>query len=170
MTIPGEMQARESAVYEALDALAIPYDRVTHAPAHTIEDCREAEARLDVAVSKNLLLCNRQQSEFYLLVMPGDLPFQTKLLSAQIHSARLSFASGEHMERLLNTLPGALGVMSLLHDRDHAVRLLVEARVFDQPYIGCHPCVNTATIKLSTADLRENFLPHTGHTPTVVHL
>ena len=61
----------------------------------TMEACEEIDHALgdNTTICKNLFLCNRQETDFYLLLMPGDKPFKTKDLSVQIHSARLSFAN-----------------------------------------------------------------------------
>ncbi len=84
---------KEEHCYELLDTLAVPYVRADHEHADTIEACHEIEKLLGCRICKNLLLTNRQMTELWLLLMPGDKPFKTKLLSKQIGSARLSFAS-----------------------------------------------------------------------------
>ena len=125
---------------------------------------------LDVLICKNLFLCNRQQTNFYLLMMPGDKPFKTKDLSAQLGVSRLSFASEEHMLELLDVLPGSVSVMGLMNDPENRVRLVIDREVLEEEYVGCHPCKNTSSIKLRTSDLLEKFLPAVHHTPTVVTL
>ncbi len=164
------LSAREVAVYDFLDALEISYLHVSHAAAQTMEDCAEIDTRLGVKMCKNLFLCNRRQTEFYLLLMPGEKPFKTKELSAQLGVARLSFASGEKMQELLGLLPGSVSVMGLMNDKGHAVRLLVDEELLHAPLLGCHPCVNTASLAVATKDILEKFLPKTGHTPTTVIL
>ncbi len=161
---------REVAVYDLLDTLAIPYRRVAHDAAQTMEDCAEIDTRLGAKMCKNLFLTNRQQTDFYLLLMPGDKPFKTKELSGQLGVARLSFASGERMEEYLGLLPGSVSVMGLANDKSHAVRLLIDADLLRDTEIGVHPCLNTASLAIPTADLLQKFLPATGHTPTTVHL
>ena len=100
---PEGREAREIRVYDLLDSLGIDYWRVDHAAARTMEDCAEADRMLgeDTAVCKNLFLCNAKKTEFYLLMMPGEKPFKTKDLTAQIDSARLSFADADAMEKYL---------------------------------------------------------------------
>ena len=164
------LSAREIAVYDYLDALAIPYRHVAHDAAETMEACAEIDTRLGVKMCKNLFLCNRQQTDFYLLLMPGDKPFKTKELSAQLGVARLSFASGEKMEEYLGLLPGSVSVMGLMNDKENAVRLLIDADLMKDAELGCHPCINTASLAVSMADILEKFLPATHHTPTVVKL
>lgn len=161
---------REVRVYDLLDSLGIEYLRTDHAHADTMEACNEIDKVLDVLICKNLFLCNRQKTKFYLLMMPGDKPFKTKELSSQINSARLSFASAEAMEEYLDILPGSVSVMGLMNDKENAVNLLVDEDLLKGEYVGCHPCVNTSSLKIKTTDVFDKFLKAVGHTATVVHL
>ena len=162
--------AVEMATYDLLDSLGIAYKRTDHGHADTMEACHEIDAVLGVLICKNLFLCNRQKTRFYLLLMPGDKPFHTRDLSAQINSARLSFGSPEDMGRLLGVAPGSVSVMGLMNDVENRVTLLVDSDVLKEEYFGCHPCVNTSSLKLRMADLTEIFLPAVRHEPTVVEL
>lgn len=153
----------ECATYDFLDALKIPYKRIDHEPAMTMEVCAEIDRVLDATICKNLFLCNRQRTAFYLLMMPGDKPFKTKDLSAQIESSRLSFATPEDMQRLLRISPGAVSVMGLMNDVGGEVSLLIDGDVLKGEFFGCHPCVNTASLRIRTADLLEIFLPAVKH-------
>ncbi len=155
--------ARETAVYDLLEELAIPYYRLDHSPAMTIADCIEAEALLGVEICKNLFLCNRQKTRFYLLVMPGRKAFHTRELSSQIGSARLSFAGPEDLEARLGVTPGSVSILALMNDPEHRVQLLVDREVLESPWFGCHPCLNTSSLKIRTRDVFETFLAHTGH-------
>lgn len=161
---------REVRVYDLLDSLGIEYLRTDHGNADTMEACNEIDKVLDVLICKNLFLCNRQKTKFYLLMMPGDKPFKTKELSSQINSARLSFASAEAMEEYLDIQPGSVSVMGLMNDKENAVNLLVDEDVLKGEYVGCHPCVNTSSLKIKTTDVFDKFLKAVGHTATVVHL
>lgn len=161
---------QELACYDLLDQLGIPYDRVDHDHADTIEDCVAIEEYLGAPICKNLVLCNRQKTAFYLLLMDGQKPFRTKELSARIGSSRLSFAPAEEMERLLGVTPGSATILALMNDRDHQVRLILDKSVAEAEFFGCHPCINTSTLRLSMREMREKFLPHLGITPTVVDL
>lgn len=162
--------SREVRVYDLLDSLGIEYLRTDHAQADTMEACNEIDKVLEVLICKNLFLCNRQKTKYYLLMMPGDKPFKTKELSSQINSARLSFASAEAMEEYLDILPGSVSVMGLMNDKENAVTLLVDEDVLEGEYVGCHPCVNTSSLKIKTEDIFDKFLKAVGHTATVVHL
>lgn len=156
-------EEREIGVYDLLDSLGIGYERVDHEAANTMEDCLAIEGVLGARICKNLFLTNRQQTAFYLLMMPGDKVFKTKELSAQIGSARLSFGSGEKMTELLNCPPGSASLMGLLYDGDGRVQLLVDADLLRDDTIGCHPCRNTSTLRLRTADAFGPFLRAVRH-------
>ena len=162
--------AKETACYDLLDSLGIAYERVDHDAAMTMELCHAAEGVLHISICKNLFLCNRQKTKFYLLLMPGGKPFHTKDLSAQLGSSRLSFAPPENMEELRNTHPGSASVMGLLFDTEHRVQLVMDRDVYDAEYFCCHPCDNHGSLKIKTSDLLTNFLPHVGHEPIVVDL
>ena len=161
---------KEIRVYDFLDALAIPYQRIDHEAANTMEVCAEIDKTLLATICKNLLLCNRQCTDFYLLMMPGDKPFKTKDLSAQIGSSRLSFAAPEYMEQYLDITPGSLSIMGLMNDKENRVRLLIDEDVLKGEYIGCHPCINTSSLRLKTADLTDKVIPALGHAPRIVTL
>ena len=162
--------AREVRVYDFLDELGIEYVRTDHEPAQTMEDCNKIDKVLDVLICKNLFLCNRQKTVFYLLLMPGDKPFKTKELSSQINSARLSFAGEDKMLEFLDIQPGAVSVMGLMNDKENNVKLLVDEDVLKDEFIGCHPCVNTSSIKLRTEDVFDKFLKAVNHEYTTVTL
>ena len=161
---------REVRVYDFLDNLGIEYKQVDHEPATTMEACAAVDKMIGTLMCKNLFLCNRQKTCFYLLLMPGDKKFKTKELSKQINSARLSFAEPEDMLKYLDIEPGAVSVMGLMNDNDKIVRLLVDEDVKNDNFIGCHPCVCTSSLKIKTQDIFEKFLPATGHDYEVVHL
>ena len=161
---------REIRTYDTLDRLGIHYQRTDHERADNMEACNAIDAVLGVIICKNLFLCNRQKTAFYLLMMPGDKKFKTKELSAQINSARLSFAEPGDMLRLLDIEPGAVSIMGLMNDRDREVRLLIDEDVLKDEYIGCHPCVCTSSLKMKTRDVIDVFLPATGHSYETVHL
>lgn len=161
---------REVRTYDFLDEIGIEYYRVDHEPADTMEVCKEIDKVLGATICKNLFLCNRQKTAFYLLMMPADKVFKTKELSKQINSARLSFAEAEDMEKYLDILPGAVSVMGLINDTEHDVKLLVDEDVIAGEYVGCHPCVNTSSLKISAKDVFEKLVPATGHDITIVKL
>lgn len=161
---------KEQRVYDLLDRLAIEYDRIDHEPAMTMEACAAVDEMLAAGICKNLMLCNRQCTDFYLLLIPGDKHFKTKQLSAQIGSSRLSFASGEYMEQFLDITPGSLSLLGLMNDKDHKVKLLIDEDVLKDEYIGLHPCINTSSLKLRMVDVTEKLIPALEHPPTMVVL
>ena len=165
-----ERAPKEQKCYALLDRLGVPYRRADHAPAATMELCREIETALGCPICKNLLLTNRQQTDFYLLLMEGDKIFKTKFLSKALGCARLSFASDEQMEQLVDITPGSLSVLGLMNDPEKKVRLIIDQPVLDRAEIGFHPCLNTSTLAVSMADFREKILPALGHELTVVDL
>ena len=161
---------KEVRVYDLLDRLEIPYQRIDHEAAMTMEACAEIDKVLDATICKNLLLCNRQCTAFYLLLIPGDKVFKTKDLSAQIGSSRLSFASGEYMEQFLDITPGSLSILGLMNDKENQVQLLIDEDVLKGEFIGCHPCINTSSLRLRTEDVLQKLIPAMGHPPRLVQL
>ena len=170
---PTDTQGRldkEIRVYDFLDSLGVTYQRIDHEAAMTMEACEEIDRTLEATICKNLLLCNRQETQFYLLMLPGDKVFKTKNLSAQIGSSRLSFAKEEYMEQYLDITPGSLSVLGLMNDKDRMVRLLIDEDVLTGEYIGCHPCINTSSLRLRTIDMVEKIIPAMEHEPIIVKL
>ena len=161
---------KEIRSYDLLDSLGIEYDRIDHEPAMTMEVCEEIDRALGATICKNLFLCNRQQTDFYLLMMPGDKPFKTKDLSSQIGSSRLSFGTPDYMEQLVDITPGSLSILGLMNDKEGMVRLLIDKDVLSGEYIGCHPCINTSSLRIKTADVVEKLIPALRHAPTLVEL
>ena len=161
---------KEIRCYDLLDQLGVEYQRIDHEAAMTMEACAEIDKVLDATICKNLLLCNRQKTDFYLLLISGDKVFQTKELSSQLGVSRLSFASPEAMEAFLDITPGSLSVLGLMNDKDFRVKLVIDEPVLAGEYIGFHPCINTSSLRLKTADLMNKIIPFMKHEPTIVHL
>ena len=162
---------KEVRCYDLLDELGIEFERVDHEPAMTIEACAAIDEVLgNTSICKNLFLCNRQKTQFYLLAMSGDKQFVTKDVSKQINSPRLSFAGAEYMEEFLDITPGSVSVLGLMNDHHNRVQLLVDEDVLNSEYFGCHPCINTSSLKLRTKDVFETFLKAVHHDYIVVHL
>ena len=161
---------KETRVYDLLDKLGVDYQRIDHEAAMTMEACAAIDEKLDATICKNLLLCNRQCTAFYLLMLPGHKVFKTSILSKQIGSSRLSFAGAEYMERFLDITPGSLSILGLMNDKEMQVQLLIDEDVLKSEFIGCHPCINTSSLRLRTADLTEKIIPAMGHEPRIVNL
>ncbi len=165
----GRLQ-KEIAVYNLLDSLNIEYGRVDHDAADTIEACREVEKVIGVGICKNLFVCNRQKTDYYMIMMSGEKPFRTADVSKKLGVSRLSFASAEDMERLLFVTPGSVTVMALKDDTARRVELIIDRDIINGEYVRCHPCINTSTLKIRTEDLLRVFLRHTKHTPRIIDI
>ena len=161
---------KEIRCYDLLDKLDIEYWRIDHEPANTMEACAAIDETLQATICKNLLLCNRQETVFYLLMIPGGKVFKTSELSKKIGSSRLSFAKPEYMERFLDITPGSVSILGLMNDQENHVNLLIDEDVLKGEFIGMHPCINTSSLRLKTADLMEKVIPAMGHAPTLVQL
>lgn len=161
---------KEQRVYDLLDNLQIEYERVDHEAAMTMEACAAVDEALGACICKNLLLCNRQCTDFYLLLIPGDKHFKTKQLSAQLGCSRLSFADGVYMEQFLDITPGSLSLLGLMNDHEKRVQLLIDEDIYKDTYLGCHPCINTSSLKLQMEDVVQKLIPALKHPPKTVHL
>lgn len=161
---------KEIRCYDLLDRLGVEYQRIDHEAAMTMEACAAIDEALNAVICKNLLLCNRQCTVFYLLMMPGDKSFKTSVLSKEIGSSRLSFAAPEYMEKFLDITPGSLSVLGLMNDKENQVQLLIDEDVLKGAYFGCHPCINTSSLRIATRDLMESILPALNHQPQIVTL
>lgn len=161
---------KEVRVYDLLDSLGIHYERIDHEAAMTMEMCQDIDVALDAMVCKNLFLCNRQETNFYLLMIPDYKKFKTKDLSSQIGSARLSFGKPEYMEEFLDITPGSVSVMGLMNDKEKRVQLLMDEDVVKGEYIGCHPCINTSSLRIRTEDMMNKIIPAMEHEPKIVKL
>lgn len=170
---PADLSGRlpkEIRSYDLLDSLGIAYQRIDHEAAMTMEACAAIDEALDATICKNLLLCNRQCTAFYLLMIPGNKTFKTSVLSKQIGSSRLSFADAQYMEQFLDITPGSVSVLGLMNDHEHHVQLLIDEDVLKGEFFGCHPCINTSSLRLRTSDLMEKIIPAMGHEPRIVSL
>lgn len=161
---------KEIRVYDLLDFLGIEYERIDHEPAMTIEACEEIDRVLEAVICKNLFLCNRQETDFYLLLIPGNKKFKTKDISAQIDSSRLSFGKPEYMEQFLDITPGSVSILGLMNDKENRVQLLIDEEVLQEEYIGCHPCINTSSLRIRTEDMVKKIIPELKHSPKLVRL
>ena len=166
----GNRMEKEMRVYELLDELGISYVRADHEAVMTIEACREVDEALQIEICKNLFLCNRQETNFYLLLLPGDKKFKTKEVSSQLGVARLSFGNETYMEKFLDITPGSVSILGLMNDKENHVQLLIDEDLLKEPYIGCHPCINTSSLKINMKDMMEKIIPAMKHEPIFVKL
>ena len=161
---------KEIRVYDLLDRLGITYQRIDHEAAMTMEACTEIDKALNATICKNLLLCNRQCTQFYLLMLPGDKHFKTSTFSKQIGSSRLSFADPEYMAQFLDITPGSVSVLGLMNDHENHVQLIIDEDILKGEYFGCHPCINTSSLRIKTADLMEKIIPAMHHDPRILSI
>lgn len=161
---------KEVAVYDMLDRLNIEYERVDHDAIKNMDGFREIDKVLNVKMCKNLFLTTANKKNFYLFLMPGNKKFVTKVFSKLVGASRLSFAKEELMERYLNTSPGSASILGLMNDIDKKVKLVIDSDVYNSEFIGCHPLVNTSSLKIKTSDIVEKFLKETGHDVLVVDI
>lgn len=162
--------AKEIRVYDLLDSLGIEYCRIDHTPAEKMEACDEIDKKLGVVICKNLFLCNRQKTRFYLLMMPADKPYRTRIFSKLAGSSRLSFGPPEEMEEFLDVTPGSVSILGLMNDKENKVSLYIDKDVLKGEFIGCHPCINTSSLRMKTSEIIEKFLPAVNHTYTAVEM
>ena len=160
---------KEIRTYDFLDGLGVDYQRMDHEAAFTMEACKEVDEALGVEMCKNLFLCNRQQTEFYLLMMPGEKPFKTKYLSAQLGCSRLSFADDGHMAACLNTIPGSVSALELLFDKEGRVQLVIDRELLADAFLSGHPGISTSTVRLTREDLLR-YVEGVGHSPIYIDL
>ena len=160
---------KEIRTYDLLDSLGIEYMRLDHEPAVGPEICAEIEESLGAKICKNLFLANRQRTSFYLLMIPEEKVFRSSDISKQAGSSRLHFAEPEYMEEMIGTTPGSASVMGLMNDTECRVRLLVDEDVMNAEFVGCHPCINTSSLRIRSEDIFGKFLKYTGHEPVIVH-
>ena len=161
---------KEIRCYDLLDALNVPYQRIDHEATNTMEACAEVDEVLNATICKNLLLCNRQCTTFYLLMIPGEKHFKTSVFSKLIGSSRLSFADPKYMEEFLDITPGSVSVLGLMNDKENHVQLVIDEDILKGEHIGFHPCINTSSLRLKTCDLVEKIIPAMGHEPMFVAL
>ena len=165
-----ERLEKEVRCYDFLDKIGVEYDRVDHEAADDMEACIAIEKVIGVGICKNLFLCNRQKTNFYLLMMSGEKNFRTADISKQIGTARLSFATAEDMLKYLDITPGSVSVLGLMNDKDNDVTLLVDKDIVKQDFVRCHPCINTSTLRIKTEDFIKKILPKLGYYPTYVEV
>ena len=163
-------RADAQSVYQLLEKLNIGYRKVEHPEAGSMEDLAEAEKQLGAVICKNLFLCNRQKTVFYLLLIPGGKRFKTSVVSKLIGSSRLSFGEPDKLYELLGVHPGSITPLGLAFDEAHQVNLLIDREVLALDEVGMHPLVNTASLAMKTDDLMKIYFPFTGHESTILDI
>ena len=161
---------KEERVYDLLDQLNIDYQRLDHQEANTMEVCLEIEKNLKSTICKNLFLVNSNKSQYYLLMLKENKKFKTKMISKQINSSRLSFGSDEKMLEYLDITPGSVSLLGLMNDHDFKVQLLMDKDLLQDEYLGCHPCINTSSLRIKMKDVFEKIIPSLHHEPIFVEV
>ena len=161
---------KEERVYDLLDQLNIDYQRIDHEEANTMEVCLEIEKTLKSTICKNLFLVNSNKSQYYLLMLKGNKKFKTKVISKQINSSRLSFGNDEKMLEYLDITPGSVSLLGLMNDHDFKVQLLMDKDLLQDEYLGCHPCINTSSLRIKMKDVFEKIIPSLHHEPIFVEV
>ena len=161
---------KEERVYDLLDQLNIDYQRIDHEEANTMEVCLEIEKTLKSTICKNLFLVNSNKSQYYLLMLKENKKFKTKMISKQINSSRLSFGSDEKMLEYLDITPGSVSLFGLMNDHDFKVQLLMDKDLLQDEYLGCHPCINTSSLRIKMKDVFEKIIPSLHHEPIFVEV
>ncbi len=161
---------KEERVYDLLDQLNIDYQRIDHEEANTMEICLEIEKTLKSTICKNLFLVNSNKRQYYLLMLKENKKFKTKMISKQINSSRLSFGSDEKMLEYLDITPGSVSLLGLMNDHDFKVQLLMDKDLLQDEYLGCHPCINTSSLRIKMKDVFEKIIPSLHHEPIFVEV
>ena len=161
-------QDKEKRCYDFLDSLGVEYEVVDHDEASDMEKCKEIEGALGVKICKNIVLCNRQETKFFLFMMPGDKKYVTKDISKKLDMSRLSFAKENYLKEFLDVTPGSVSVLGLLNDKDNRVELVIDKDVRQAYFIRCHPCENTSTLKISTDDFLNKIIPALGKEAKII--
>ena len=148
----------ESCVCRLLETLGISWQMMHHAPVRTSADCTEIERELHTSGCKNLFLRGSSGTAWYLVLLPPEEKADLRALAVQLGEKRLSFAGKEDVKNILHTEPGAVSILCLCFETAEQVRVLIHRKILEKETIGCHPCINTASLKLSVRDLTEKFL------------
>ncbi len=168
-TKPSKMKCPlQERAYDALEKLGINFERVDNSPAASMEDCQVIGEKLGTEVVKNIFLCNRQQTMFYLFITRADKPFSTKDFGKALQISRVSFAPADKLMEMLGAEHGAATVFCLLMDPEHKVRYIIDKDVLDSlEYIGCPDGTLTSYMKVPVETLLR--IPElSGHTPTII--
>lgn len=164
------LQTRKQ-VLQLLDENRIPYELHEHERAFTIDDCLQMSfIDENVTICKNIMLCNRQKTQFYLMLLKPRTPFRTAVVSKALGVSRLSFAPEEALEEKLHLTSGSVSPLGLMFDRDHEITLCYEPGICDTKQIAFHPCDNAATVIFTQEAFWKQVIPALGIHPVKVEL
>jgi Ala-tRNA(Pro) deacylase len=156
------MTEQERIVKARLDQLGIGYERHEHPPVATVEEAEVHWAGIDATHCKNLFLRNQKGNRHYLVVLVHSKKADLRKVADQIGDGKLSFASPERLMTHLGLSPGSVSPFGLIHDRDRAVRVVLDRDLKSAARLSFHPNINTATYVVSAADF-ERFLTACGN-------
>ena len=166
-----ELARNRHEILAFLNAHGIPYEYHEHERLFTIEDCLQKPfITEDVTICKNIFLCNRQQTQFYLLLLKPLTHFQTSVVSKALGSSRLSFAPENALEDQLRLSSGSVSPLALLYDSEHKIKLCYEKGICDTKRIAFHPCDNAATVIFWQQVFWERVIPLLCVQPFALHL
>jgi Ala-tRNA(Pro) deacylase len=144
-------------VYEALDAMGIPYDTYEHPPVFTSEEAAEHWGPIQATQVKNLFLRNKKGNRQYLVILEIGKQADLRELVKIIGDDRFSFGSPERLMETLGVTPGSVSPFGLLHPGSKEVRVIVDQDLRSADKLIFHPNLNTASVTISAADF-ERFL------------
>lgn len=166
-----DLTKNRAEILSFLNQNGIPYAYYEHEPAMTIESCLQLPfAGEDVAFCKNIFLCNRQKTVFYLMVLCPDTAFRTAVVSKALGVSRLSFAPNESLAELLHLTSGSVSPLALLYDPEKKITLVCEKAIQGREKIAFHPCDNSATLVFDQDVFWHQVLPALGVQPVVLDL
>lgn len=160
----------EEDVYTKLNELNIKFDRVDNDTVEAMEECVEISNKLGAEIRKTIIVCNEKKTQFYLVVLPAEKRFDSKLFRDKMGCSRVSFAKAEDMQEILGVVPGSATIMSVINDKDNIVKVAIDKEVADSEFFACNTGENTRHIKIKTSDLLNVFLPNVNHEPTIIEL
>ncbi len=160
----------ETKVYAEFKELGIDFKRVDNDEAISMEECVEISNTWGAEIRRTVVVCNRQTTNYYLVVMPADKRFDTKTFAHNMECARVSFASEEDMIKILGVSHGNASVVSILNDKDNMVQVVLDKDVADDEYFACNVGINTTHIMFKTDDLINKFLVKEEHNPKIIEL
>ncbi len=156
-------------IYQILQQLEISFEKFEHPAVYTVEEAAKYDRGIDAGKSKNLFLRNAKGDTHYLVVMESTKRLDLKKLALVLGESKLSFASPERMMQYLGLTPGSVSPFGLINNTDKSVKVIVDRGLRKYERLGYHPNINTATLVISTEDLKK-FLAWTGNTITYLEL
>jgi Ala-tRNA(Pro) deacylase len=134
-----------------------------HPPVFTVQDGAAFKSLIPGGHTKNLFLRDKKENMFLVTALQ-DTAIDLKKLSDHVQAGRLSFGSADRLQRVLGVTPGSVTPLALINDHARAVQVILDAALFDQDQVSCHPLRNDRTTVLKTQDL-QRFIETLGYAP-----